>query len=611
MDPFDRAHRSSLDMAQEHSDSERENRDSHAERTAGASASPVPEHYNSALSELNMLDAPNGAGKSKVEAASEPPSEKGGRFQSSRETIEIISAGAAPTTNSDSALALLSELCALGEEKTPTAAGAPRQPPEKSPDSGASGEKPEIAIAANDAAATSLNEPGAAGQPREQKGDSASEYQRRKPNLEARRDWPDMVSIDPAAADYYSALLQVIESAANDPRELRRLVYELARTSLQKDPDQGGSAPTPDDVRDLETAIARVEVDLSRMEHSDIRLSRLDAGPQHLDDGLAQEQLPATMSWLVARNRSNEIEEASVVPLRLERSRTGALGRRPKWPSRRHVLRPETAGSRRGGSGAPSGGPGAVEIVYPEREAADAVRVRRRVWLWFIVWPLVQLIGLASFCFALYVGVSSRLDVQEARTHQATLAEPQQLPQAETARPSGLPLPSTYGVYAISGGSLNELQPLPIRAPDPRVQLSAEISKPSSSILPDGKIAFILFRRDLVNSAPQKISIRVVARVASALTVSSGRAATLKPEASWHIRGNSYDFPVSPLNENREMVVARPEDPDFAFPAGRYALVFEGLAYDFTVDGPITDPAQCLESFEAVNGSVFSQCGPK
>jgi hypothetical protein len=163
----------------------------------------------------------------------------------------------------------------------------------------------------------------------------------------------------------------------------------------------------------------------------------------------------------------------------------------------------------------------------------------------------------------------------------------------------------------VSGGSLNELQSLPIRAPDPRVQLSAEINKPSSSILPDGKIAFILFRRELVNSAPQKISIRVVARVASALTFSSGKAATLTPEASWHIRANSYDFPVSPLNENREMVAARPEDPDFSFPSGRYVLVFEGLAYDFTVDGPITDPAQCLESFEAVNGPVFGQCAPK
>jgi hypothetical protein len=59
------------------------------------------------------------------------------------------------------------------------------------------------------------------------------------------------------------------------------------------------------------------------------------------------------------------------------------------------------------------------------------------------------------------------------------------------------------------------------------------------------------------------------------------------------------------------MVVVRPQDPDFALPSGRYVLVFGGLAYDFTVDGPITDPAQCLESFEAVNGPIFTECRPK
>ena len=34
-------------------------------------------------------------------------------------------------------------------------------------------------------------------------------------------------------------------------------------------------------------------------------------------------------------------------------------------------------------------------------------------------------------------------------------------------------------------------------------------------------------------------------------------------------------------------------------PAGRYALVIKGQAYDFTVAGPITDAAQCLERVDA------------
>jgi hypothetical protein len=48
---------------------------------------------------------------------------------------------------------------------------------------------------------------------------------------------------------------------------------------------------------------------------------------------------------------------------------------------------------------------------------------------------------------------------------------------------------------------------------------------------------------------------------------------------------------VAPLNENPEMPVLRPENSDFVFPAGRYALVLKGQAYDFTVAGSITDAA--------------------
>lgn len=45
-----------------------------------------------------------------------------------------------------------------------------------------------------------------------------------------------------------------------------------------------------------------------------------------------------------------------------------------------------------------------------------------------------------------------------------------------------------------------------------------------------------------------------------------------------------------------------------AFPAGRYSLVLKGQAFDFTVSGPITDPAHCLERTEAANGAYYSEC---
>ena len=79
-------------------------------------------------------------------------------------------------------------------------------------------------------------------------------------------------------------------------------------------------------------------------------------------------------------------------------------------------------------------------------------------------------------------------------------------------------------------------------------------------------------------------------------------------EDSWTIRNVSYDFRVAPVSENSEMLLIRPENPDFVFPAGRYGLVIKGQAYDFTVAGPITETAQCLEGVEASNGTFYSEC---
>jgi hypothetical protein len=56
------------------------------------------------------------------------------------------------------------------------------------------------------------------------------------------------------------------------------------------------------------------------------------------------------------------------------------------------------------------------------------------------------------------------------------------------------------------------------------------------------------------------------------------------------------------------MVIIRPENPTFSFPAGRYVLVLKGSAYDFSVAGPITDTAQCLERTDAMNMPIYSEC---
>jgi hypothetical protein len=166
-----------------------------------------------------------------------------------------------------------------------------------------------------------------------------------------------------------------------------------------------------------------------------------------------------------------------------------------------------------------------------------------------------------------------------------------------------------YGVYVISAGKLIELGQLPIKVPDRRIEISAIISKPSEVTVPQGKLSFVVFRRDLVSSAPDSVSVRVVARVMKEMRFSgAGAATTTKVQDQWAVRSNSYQFGVAPFNNNPEMIIIRPADSTSPLPSGRYALVFKGQAYDFSVDGPVTDAAHCLERSDVLDGPIYSEC---
>jgi hypothetical protein len=41
---------------------------------------------------------------------------------------------------------------------------------------------------------------------------------------------------------------------------------------------------------------------------------------------------------------------------------------------------------------------------------------------------------------------------------------------------------------------------------------------------------------------------------------------------------------VLPVSDDREMIIVRSEDPEFAIPSGRYALMLNGQPYDFVVE---------------------------
>jgi hypothetical protein len=231
---------------------------------------------------------------------------------------------------------------------------------------------------------------------------------------------------------------------------------------------------------------------------------------------------------------------------------------------------------------------------------------------WFRSAPLIRggivAIMLLALCVIVTLprlGTSSTFNVvQKADTLERSPIRPGTQPKLP-----GFPLPTVYGVYAVSNGQLYELEALPGRVPDQRVSISAPVKTPSRTLLADGRIAFIVFRRDLATSAPDRITVRVIAKVMRAMTFSSaGNTNTTMLDDQWAIRGASYEFRVGPVSENPEMLLVRPETPDFLFSPGRYGLVLKGQAYDFSVAGPISESVQCLERVEAANGNFYSEC---
>lgn len=175
--------------------------------------------------------------------------------------------------------------------------------------------------------------------------------------------------------------------------------------------------------------------------------------------------------------------------------------------------------------------------------------------------------------------------------------------------PSALPLPTAYGVYAIGNAGLTQLEPLQMRVPDARIAISSIITKPSQAVLPDGSISFIAYQRELSSLAPDVASLRVVAKVARDLRFSdSGKPLVARAPEMWALRSKSINLAVTPIAGYREMVSIRAESPQMPVSPGRYMLVFNDQAYDFTVEGRATDRSHCLERSESLNGTVYNEC---
>ena len=139
--------------------------------------------------------------------------------------------------------------------------------------------------------------------------------------------------------------------------------------------------------------------------------------------------------------------------------------------------------------------------------------------------------------------------------------------------------------------------------------MSAAIRTPSRTILPDGHLKFIVYRRDSATSAADRAEVRIVAKVERETGFdAAGKAVVSKIDDTWIIRNISIPFRTAPKKDSPDMYEVQSEDAEGALTPGRYVLVLKGQAYDFSVAGPVSDPRQCLERLAATNGQFYSGC---
>lgn len=387
--------------------------------------------------------------------------------------------------------------------------------------------------------------------------------------------------------DHYAALARMVANVSEDHAQLRMFIYEFARAKLRKElyPRflEGAWSEINEKVQGLETAIDQIEADFKRPAlRAPSRLALSDAANGARADGSSLQ----TLGWSGTNRFGDEAIRAQSLLAR--HYRTSAL--------------PAVADDR---------------LAH----AFLGKHLRSKFW------RNTELIFAVALGVVIYATIDTRTLVnrlvpsklianltQTAATSDGTrnLTDEKRLNEKpkEVARAvGGIPVPSEYGVYAVINGRLAELEQLQLKVPDPRVAISATFSTPSRTHLPNGRVEFIVFRRDFANSAPDRVSARIIARVTRVLSFDpGGHAKTAGIDQSWVIRSKDYQMRVGPFADNPEMVLIHPDAANFTFPAGRYALVLKGVGYDFTVDGRTADTAHCLERTETLNAPVYTEC---
>jgi hypothetical protein len=377
------------------------------------------------------------------------------------------------------------------------------------------------------------------------------------------------VPVSAKPLDYYSTLLEAIRTTKQNSAQLRALVYERARFNLKRDILFGNSlvdlADVVRKVKEFELAVARIEENAiddqlaSAEDEQGKLLGFADVKPKNAIQVFPPEPDPRLYAQATAIQRVNNLEQ-----LRLSQAFVQHLRFANKI----------------------------IGVGLFGMAIIGAVIIT-------LLWPYQK--STPQFEAVNKLPKSGETAAMENISRQATIA----LPDGGSKVP--IPVPTSFGIYALNNDSLVELKALPINIPDPRIALSAEIKAPSTALISDRRPSFILFRRDLLNNAPQKLILRVIARVARVTRIVGGKAGESDIEGVWRIRNMSRELKISPIAGQSEMIIAH-LDENVSLAAGRYALVLNRTGYDFTITGAVQSPAFCLEEFETANGSVFNQC---
>jgi hypothetical protein len=394
--------------------------------------------------------------------------------------------------------------------------------------------------------------------------------------------------------DHYEDLARMVAELSRDHAQLRAFIYEFARIRLRKDlyPRfvEGAWFEIEERMRGLEGAIDRIEADFTQ--NALPGQSSRQIAPPH---GTRERPTRATAIPNQNSHSTTRFGEAGIQSRSLLTAR--AYG----------VALPK-------GSAAPDGLANTYlnkawrSRVWRATQLIAALAVGVAIYAATDADAVLNHLGLRSLDRSLQANITKGVEKQKNGL-TANIAVAPKLYEASQQSAADIPVPAEYGAYAVVKAKLTGLEQLPIRVPDPRVAISASFSTPSRTHLPVGQPQFVIFRRDLAANAPDRITVRLVAKVRRALTFDpKGNAKLTDVEQSWVIRNNSYQMKVAPLADNPEMIVVRPDPADFVLPSGRYALVLKGVGYDFTVDGPVTDMASCLERTDALDAPIYTEC---